>query len=192
MAESVIDDPTGYGRIVRDSAGGFVGIVEDKQCTPEQRKVREVNPSYYCFRAGPLFRALHEVGNQNKQGEYYLTDLIGILNRRGARVGKGGGYSDIELGLLVDGGLVDVGTVLVTTVHPLQVLEEELPETEHDFRVHLVVTPEAVIRTGARGRPAGILWDHLDDRKIADIPALSAQAERLPPGRAGRETPGRS
>jgi 5-formyltetrahydrofolate cyclo-ligase len=98
------------------------------------------------------------------------------VNRTGVRVGKGGGYSDLELGLLVDAGLVTGETVVVTTVHPFQVLDEDLPETDHDFRVHRIVTTEAVLRTGARRRPLGILWDHLDEEKIAAIPALSALA----------------
>src|SRR5918912_4303812 len=74
------------------------------------------------------------------------------VNRAGVRVGKGGGYSDLELGLLVEAGLVDDATTIVTTVHPLQVVDEELPETAHDFRVDLIVTPDEVIRTGARRR----------------------------------------
>jgi 5-formyltetrahydrofolate cyclo-ligase len=93
-------------------------------------------------------------------------------------VGKGGGYSDLELALLVDAGLVTEGTIVVTTVHPLQVLDEELPETDHDFRVNRIVTPEEVIRTGARRRPRGILWEHLDEEKIAAIPALAARATK--------------
>ena len=98
------------------------------------------------------------------------------VNPAGVRVGKGGGYSDLELGLLVDAGLVTEHTVVVTTVHPLQVLEEDLPETDHDFRVHRIVTPEEVIKTGARRRPPGILWDHLEEEKIAAIPALARMA----------------
>jgi 5-formyltetrahydrofolate cyclo-ligase len=94
------------------------------------------------------------------------------VNRKGARVGKGGGYSDLELGLLVEAGLVGDRTVIVTTVHPLQVLDEELPETEHDFRVDLIATPDEVVATGARKRPPGILWDHLDDATIAAVPVL--------------------
>lgn len=98
------------------------------------------------------------------------------VNRRGVRVGKGGGYSDLELGLLVEAGLVDERTVIATTVHPLQVLDEELPETEHDFRVDLVVTPgEVVLRPGKPHRPSGILWDHLDERRIDAIPVLAAR-----------------
>jgi 5-formyltetrahydrofolate cyclo-ligase len=59
-----------------------------------------------------------------------------------------------------------------TTVHPLQLLDGPLPQTEHDFRLDLVVTPAETIRTGAPRRPRGILWDHLDDEKIASIPVL--------------------
>jgi 5-formyltetrahydrofolate cyclo-ligase len=97
------------------------------------------------------------------------------VNRDGVRVGKGGGYSDLELGLLVQAGLVDDATVIATTVHPLQVLDEELPETAHDFRVDLVVTPDEVIRTRAARRSPGVIWEDLDDEKIAAIPVLAAQ-----------------
>ena len=94
------------------------------------------------------------------------------VSRDGVRVGKGGGYSDLELALLVEAGLVGDRTTLVTTVHPLQMLDEELPETEHDFRVDLVVTPEETIATPGRSRPAGILWEHLSEEKIAAVPVL--------------------
>jgi 5-formyltetrahydrofolate cyclo-ligase len=100
------------------------------------------------------------------------------VNRAGVRIGKGGGYSDLELGLLVDAGLVDDATTIVTTVHGLQVIDEALPETEHDFRVDVVVTPEEVLRTGARRRSPGIIWGHLDDAAIAAIPVLATRAGR--------------
>jgi 5-formyltetrahydrofolate cyclo-ligase len=96
------------------------------------------------------------------------------INREGVRVGKGGGYSDLEFALLVERGLVDDGTSIATTVHPLQLAEGELPETEHDFRVDIIVTPDEAIRTRARRRPDGILWDHLDDEKVAAIPVLAS------------------
>jgi 5-formyltetrahydrofolate cyclo-ligase len=64
--------------------------------------------------------------------------------------------------------------VLATTVHSLQVVDEPLPETEHDFRVDLIVTPDEVIWcASSRPRPAGILWEHLDDGKIAAVPVLA-------------------
>lgn len=99
------------------------------------------------------------------------------INRDGVRVGKGGGYSDLEFALLHEVGRITDDTLIATTVHPLQVLEGELPETEHDFRVDVIVTPDEVIRSRRTGRPPGILWDHLDDEKIASIPALAALAE---------------
>jgi 5-formyltetrahydrofolate cyclo-ligase len=98
------------------------------------------------------------------------------VNRDGVRVGKGGGYSDLELGLLVEAGLVGEQTTIATTVHPLQLLDEELPETEHDFRVDLVVTPDEALRPPARHRPPGILWSHLSPEKIAAIPVLASRS----------------
>jgi 5-formyltetrahydrofolate cyclo-ligase len=100
------------------------------------------------------------------------------VNHEGVRVGKGGGYSDLEFGLLVEADRVRAETVIATNVHPLQLLGEELPETEHDFRVDLIVTPGTVIRPRASGRPTGILWDHLSDEKIAAIPVLARSPRR--------------
>ena len=104
------------------------------------------------------------------------------VNRDGARVGKGGGFSDLEFALLVEAGLIGADTVVTTTVHPLQVLEEALPETGHDFRLDLIVAGEEVIACRRTRRPQGILWEHLDAAKVAAIPALAARA----PGRRHR------
>jgi bifunctional UDP-N-acetylglucosamine pyrophosphorylase/glucosamine-1-phosphate N-acetyltransferase/UDP-N-acetylglucosamine pyrophosphorylase len=86
LATAVIDDPAGYGRIVRDSSGRFTGIVEHKNATEAQRRIREVNPSYYCFDAAELFAALREVDRNPASGEYYLTDTLGLLLNEGKRV----------------------------------------------------------------------------------------------------------
>ena len=74
----VIDNPFGYGRIVRDSKGCFTGIVEEKDATDEQRKISEINTGIYCCKASFLFEALKNVKTDNKQGEYYLPDIISI------------------------------------------------------------------------------------------------------------------
>jgi 5-formyltetrahydrofolate cyclo-ligase len=103
------------------------------------------------------------------------------VNRQGARVGKGGGFSDLEFALLVEAGLIGTDTVLATTIHPLQVLDEALPETAHDFRLDLIVAGEEVITSRRTRRPQGILWEHLDAAKIAAIPALAARAPRRAP-----------
>jgi 5-formyltetrahydrofolate cyclo-ligase len=96
------------------------------------------------------------------------------VNRKGVRVGKGGGFSDLEFAFLVEAGLITDETTLVTTVHPLQLLNEELPETDHDFRVGRIVTPNEVIVCRRVRRPPGILWEHLDEEKISAIPVLKA------------------
>ena len=98
------------------------------------------------------------------------------VNRHGARLGKGAGYSDIEVALLREAGLISPTTVIVTTVHPMQVVDEPLPETEHDFSVDLIVTPDEVIKCGPPRRPHGLYWDHLTEDKIATIPVLTMRA----------------
>ena len=97
------------------------------------------------------------------------------VNRRGARLGKGAGYSDIEVALLQEAGLISANTVIATTVHALQVVDEPIPETEHDFSVDLIVTPAAVIECVPPRRPAGVYWAHLSAEKIAAIPVLAAR-----------------
>jgi 5-formyltetrahydrofolate cyclo-ligase len=106
------------------------------------------------------------------------------VNRNGVRLGKGGGYADLELALLVEAGLVSRKTVIATTVHPLQVVDEPLPETEHDFRVDLIATPDEVIACASPRRPPGVMWEHLDLWKIAAVPVLaSLDAQRRAFGR---------
>ena len=112
--------------------------------------------------------------------ELHPVDLVicgsVAVNRQGARVGKGGGFSDLELALLAEAGLIGPDTVVATTVHPLQLLDEALPETDHDFRLDLIVAGEDVITCRRTRRPPGILWEHLDAAKVAAIPALAARA----------------
>lgn len=80
-----LDDPTGYGRIARNDLG-FDRIVEQKDASEEERKIKEINSGIYCFDTHLLFEALTQVGNDNKQGEYYLTDVPRILREAGAAV----------------------------------------------------------------------------------------------------------
>jgi 5-formyltetrahydrofolate cyclo-ligase len=94
------------------------------------------------------------------------------VSTNGTRLGKGAGYSDIEMALLTDAGLLTDTTMIVTTVHELQVTQDELPEDDHDFRVDVIVTPDRVIGCGTRRRPSGLNWDVLRPDQIAAIPAL--------------------
>ena len=81
-----LENPFGYGRIVRDGAGNVVKNVEEKDCTEEERKIKEVNTGFYCFDTKLLFEALSKVTNYNAQGEYYLTDVIEIMAQMGHKV----------------------------------------------------------------------------------------------------------
>jgi bifunctional UDP-N-acetylglucosamine pyrophosphorylase/glucosamine-1-phosphate N-acetyltransferase len=83
---TMLDDPYGYGRIIRDSSGAVVAVVEEKAATDEQRKVKEINAGIYCFDAALLWKHLHDIGTNNPAKEYYLTDMVEILNREGHRV----------------------------------------------------------------------------------------------------------
>ncbi|NCY01496.1 MAG: glycosyl transferase family 2 [Planctomycetia bacterium] len=86
LGTAVTADPTGLGRIVRDAAGRFVAIVEEKDATPEQRGIREVNMSTYVFEARALLHALSGLDNANAAGEYYITDCPGRLLAEGRLV----------------------------------------------------------------------------------------------------------
>ncbi len=81
-----VPDPAGYGRIQRDATGGLAGIVEDADATPEQKKIDEINTGIYVFSPAALYPALQKLKPANAQGEYYLTDVIGILKQDGFAV----------------------------------------------------------------------------------------------------------
>ncbi len=80
-----VEDPIGYGRIIRSSDGWIEMIVEEKDASKEEKLVREINTGIYCVRASFLMEGLTEIGKDNAQGEYYLTDLVGVAKKRGLR-----------------------------------------------------------------------------------------------------------
>ena len=112
------------------------------------------------------------------------------VNLDGARIGKGGGFADLEYGLLVEAGRIGARTVIATSVHPIQVLGEDLPMTGHDIPVDLIATPEEVIEVErSYDRPSGILWDRLEAPRMRDIPVLEriGAARPVPARRSARE-----
>lgn len=86
ILSAFMEDPTGYGRIVRDENGAVQKIVEQKDATEEEKAIQEINTGTYCFDNEALFTMLHQVGNDNAQGEYYLPDVIGLLQNAGEKV----------------------------------------------------------------------------------------------------------
>ena len=99
------------------------------------------------------------------------------VERSGARLGKGGGYSDLEFAIATEAGLVDGATVIATTIHPSQILDDGIiPVTDHDFPIDLIVSPEEAIRTETiLSRPPGIIEDQLEQSKLESIPVLSGR-----------------
>ena len=87
VISAIVDDPTGYGRIIRDENNNFVKNAEHKDATEEERKSKEVNSGMYIFDAKDLQNALAKINNQNAQGEYYLPDTLEIIKKEGGKVG---------------------------------------------------------------------------------------------------------
>ncbi len=81
-----LEDPSGYGRVVRDDGGFFSRIVEQKDASDEEKQIKEINSGIYCFNTQKLFAALSSVQNNNVQGEYYLTDVPSLLREAGEAV----------------------------------------------------------------------------------------------------------
>jgi 5-formyltetrahydrofolate cyclo-ligase len=95
------------------------------------------------------------------------------VNRKGARAGKGGGYSDLEFALLTQEKKIGRTTPIVTSVHPLQIIDDEIPMTEHDIPLSAIITPAEVIEMKPTfPRPKGIYWNMLPQEKIDEIPVL--------------------
>lgn len=82
MLTGVVDDPTGYGRVIKDKTGHLLKVVEDKDATATERSIREINGGIYLFDSTALFRTLPLVRNRNKQSEYYLPDVLYILREQ--------------------------------------------------------------------------------------------------------------
>ncbi len=81
---TLLDDPSGYGRVIKRGVGGEVlRIIEEKDASLDEKKIREINTGIYCVDSNFLFRAVEEIGNENVQREYYLTDIVGIARKKG-------------------------------------------------------------------------------------------------------------
>lgn len=111
--------------------------------------------------------------NQVRQIDLVVCGSVAV-NRQGARVGKGGGYSDLEFALLTEEKKIGPKTPIVTTVHPLQIVDEDIPMTDHDIPLNTIVTPDETIEIRSLlPRPKGIYWKMLTQEKIDEIPVLS-------------------
>jgi UDP-N-acetylglucosamine diphosphorylase/glucosamine-1-phosphate N-acetyltransferase len=83
---TILDDPSGYGRVIKEGDKGQISrIVEEKDASPAEKKIKEINTGIYCVESNFLFRAVGDIGNENIQKEYYLTDIVGIAWKKGLK-----------------------------------------------------------------------------------------------------------
>lgn len=132
--------------------------------------------------AASSIKGAAEHGRPVALSEVKIVDLVVCgsvaVNRKGARAGKGGGYSDLEFALLTEQKKISGGTPIVTSVHSLQIVDEEIPMTDHDIPLSAIVTPNQVIELkSAYARPKGIYWPLLEEQKIDQIPVLKARSK---------------
>jgi 5-formyltetrahydrofolate cyclo-ligase len=143
-------------------------------------------------RAAASIRGAAAAGRPTHPRDMPTVDLIVAgsvaVGRDGARIGKGGGFSDLEFALLAELGLVGRWTTVATTVHPLQVLRARLPMLAHDVPLDVIVTPEAILRCRPHHpRPPGIVWAALSAEKIAEVPLLAGLARSRGAAAGGRD-----
>jgi 5-formyltetrahydrofolate cyclo-ligase len=140
-------------------------VLEPRKLSANQ--VREAATIKGALRHGKVV-ALEEI----PEVDFVLCGSVAV-NLSGARIGKGGGFSDLEYGLLIEEGRIEDHMVVATTAHPIQILREHLMVTDHDLPIDVIATPRAVIEVErAYGRPRGILWNHLQPPQIHEIPIL--------------------
>lgn len=126
-------------------------------------------------------RGSFQFGERKHLDELLVVDLIVCgsvaVTKAGFRVGKGGGYSELEYAVLRELNLVDEEIPIMTTVHDLQIVEEA-PREEHDFTVDFIATPTGLLRTeGPRLRPGGVIWERLTERRLEDMSILKELRE---------------
>ena len=158
------DNPTGYGRIIKDNNGNVTAIVEEKEGTDEQKKVKEINTGVYCIDSRLLFDALNDIDNKNEKGEYYLTDIIKIINKKGITIHSFLLSSNDEvLGVNSKVDLAQAEAVLrerknkqlmndgVTMIDPKTVYIEEKVEVEADVVIYpnVIIEGDTKIKKGA-------------------------------------------
>jgi bifunctional UDP-N-acetylglucosamine pyrophosphorylase/glucosamine-1-phosphate N-acetyltransferase len=201
---AVLPDPGSYGRVLRGPDGWLQGIVECRDATEEERQIREVNAGVYAGSAPEIFGALREVRPDNAQGEYYLTDMVGVLRARGRRAAAVTGPDPQEIqGINDREELWRAREVLrlriisswlragVTVDDPYTAVIEPSVRLEEDARLGPGVVLEGSTRVGrgARIGPYAVLRDSAVEAR-AEVPPHAflegAEVRRAPPGRPFR------
>lgn len=149
--------------------------------TPRLRQERcfiELNPKKIRDKGfASTIKGAFKLGRPVRPSELPVIDFVVAgsvaVNRDGARLGKGGGYSDLEFALASEYGKIHADTTIVTTVHPLQIIEEPIQMTPHDIPVDFIITPSEIVETATGyARPQGIDWGLVSEVMLAEIPVL--------------------
>lgn len=162
-------------RVLALEQGKLVYMAAPRLATPQPFYVLDPQaltvPSAQAAEPEVAARSAPMVGTDDMRPVDLIVVGSVVVNSHGARLGKGAGYSDIEMALLTEAGLLSDRTVIVTTVHEIQVLDEAIPEAAHDFRVDLIVTPGRIVWCDEPRRPQ-VDWKGLRPEQVAAIPAL--------------------
>jgi bifunctional UDP-N-acetylglucosamine pyrophosphorylase/glucosamine-1-phosphate N-acetyltransferase len=187
------DDPQGFGRVVRNHAGEIVAIVEEVDCTPEQKRIRELNPGIYCFHAEWLWQNLPRMPVSPK-GEYYITDMIGIAVSQGRRVVTIQAPAEEVNGINTRVHLAMANEILhqrileqhmlagVTIVGPKTTYIEDTVEIEADTTIlpgcllqgatkigaHSIIGPYSQLMNSVVGRRCRVMFSVLEQARIED------------------------
>jgi len=160
LVTTQLENPTGYGRILRDSKCAVQGIKEEADISIEEKKIKEINAGIYCFEIGALFQALSKISNSNRQGEFYLTDVIEILVKENKKV-VGVLFSDSEetLGINDRVALAEAEKVLQKRVNRFHMENGVTLRGADDIWIdtHSTIEPDVVIESGTRIKRSKIL-----------------------------------
>jgi bifunctional UDP-N-acetylglucosamine pyrophosphorylase/glucosamine-1-phosphate N-acetyltransferase len=161
LLTAIAEDPFAYGRILRNAEGQIEAVVEEKDATPEQQRIKEINAGFYCFQIQPLLDALQRISNRNAQKEYYLTDLVALQQQQGLRV-EPLLHSDFEelRGINTRGELAEIAKAMraekneelmmagVTMIDPEHTYIDLDVAVEKDVTLYPMVTLEGATRIG--------------------------------------------
>ncbi len=150
----------------------------------KERCFLQINPGKIEREKAITIRGAFIYGKEVFPWEMKKVDMLVVgsvaVNKKGARVGKGGGYSDLEFAIGKEMGIITKNTVVVTTVHPLQVLNVEIPMEKHDVPVDYIITPSSIIASHTSyKKPDGIYWDIIKKEQIEKIPVLRKLSESI-------------
>lgn len=211
---AALEDPTGYGRVIRGEAGGVERIVEQKDCSPEEAAVKEINTGTYLFDNRKLFAALGKVNSNNAQGEFYLTDVIGIF-RKGGEVVEGLCLSDNAEAVGVNDriALSEAERLMrqrivrghqaggVTVIDPAATYIEADVQIGSDTVIYpgtvlrgktvigedCVIGPQADIEDAVIGSGVTVRYSVINDSVVGDESAIGPYANLRPGSRLGKE-----